>query len=139
MDRIKLGGWIALALLVALAAGWLWGSSRSWPMGARLARAETRLHLTDARARALAARVDLYSLNFGAAAQNLSGAAEAVNRALPLVEDAEDGSARAERLRVALAALEDARQAAGRLDPAAHTSATRALQAISDAARTPAE
>src|SRR5436190_23478342 len=67
---VKIVGAVALAMILAVAGGWAWGRSGRAGMEERLAACDLRLRFTDAKSRILGGRVDLYSLNFGAAAQN---------------------------------------------------------------------
>jgi hypothetical protein len=126
---LKTVGAIAIALIVALAAGWLWGSSGRRDLEHRVATLELQNHLADARARLLAARVDLYTLNFGSAARNLETAKQPLEAAATAFE--QDGDAdRAKEARAALAAAEEARRLAAAVNQSAQASAERAVAAL---------
>jgi hypothetical protein len=131
---VKIVGAVALALVVAVAGGWLWGISGTRAAERRLAENDLRLRLTDARGRILGARVDLYSLNFGAAAQNFD-AARAVLASVIDTYEAGTTSPRADRLRAAIADLEEAKRLSGQMRQDSHVPADRAVQAVSAAAQ----
>jgi len=136
MRSLKIAGLIALGLALALAVGWLWGAAGRWPAERRVAEAELRLRLTDARSRVLGGRVDLYSLNFGSAAQNFEAARQIVSSTSDMLAAADAKDPRVERLRAALNDLAASQRFAAQMRQDAHTSAERALQAISAAAHT---
>jgi len=136
MRSLKIAGLIALGLALALAAGWLWGAAGRWPAERRVAEAELRLRLTDARSRVLGGRVDLYSLNFGSAAQNFEAARQIVSSTSDMLAAADAKDPRVERLRAALNDLTASQRFAAQMRQDAHTPAERALQAISAAAHT---
>jgi hypothetical protein len=92
----------------------------------RLRDTELRFQISDARARLLAARVDLYSLNFGAATENLEAAKIPIQAVIQRYE--RDGeSVRLTEAQGALAAVEDARRRAAKLDASAQTTCRRKL------------
>ena len=64
MNRVKIGAGIAVALLVALLAAWLWGSSGKGDLQRALDLAELRNDLLAARGALLSARVDLYIVSY---------------------------------------------------------------------------
>ena len=97
MRSLKIAGLIALGLALALAVGWLWGAAGRWPAERRVAEAELRLRLTDARSRVLGGRVDLYSLNFGSAAQNFEAARQIVSSTSDMLAAADAKDPRVER------------------------------------------
>jgi len=136
MRSLKIAGLIALGLALALAVGWLWGAAGRWPAERRVAEAELRLRLTDARSRVLGGRVDLYSLNFGSAAQNFEAARQIVSSTSDMLAAADAKDPRVERLRAALNDLTASQRFAAQMRQDAHTPAGRALQAISAAAHT---
>jgi len=122
-----------LAMLVALAlavlGGWLWGVAGRSRTEAVLTRASVGLHLANARGNMLAARVDLFEVNFGNASRSLESAtadlltaAEAFDR-LRLKDQAAAA-------REVAARVEEAKQLAGRLDQAANTRLAEALRLI---------
>jgi hypothetical protein len=131
---VKIVGAVVLAVLVAAASGWLWGVSGTRAAERRLAEQDLRLRLTDARSRILGARVDLYSLNFGAAAQNLEGARQVLASVIATYETGTT-SPRAEQLRAAMTDLEGAMRIAAQMRQDAHVPADRAARAVSAAAQ----
>ena len=131
---LKIIGGVTLALLVALAGGYVWGSSGRLELQSRLHDMELRVQVSDARARLLAARVDLYSLNFGAATQNLEAAKIPLQAVVQRYEG--DGeTARVTEARNALASIEKARRLAAQLDQSAQGAAADALAALERATR----
>ena len=68
MKQLKLAGIGLLVALTVLAAGYLWGARGRWAAEERLGTMERQWRLADARREALAGSVDIYKLNFGAAA-----------------------------------------------------------------------
>lgn len=131
---LKIVGAVALALVLALASGWVWGASGKVELQTQLEETTLRLHLADARARLLAARVDLYSLNFGAATENLEASKIPLEGALNRFERDGDAS-RAAHVRSVLSAAEEARSLAAQVNPGAQAAAERALAALGQAAR----
>ena len=132
MNRtLKLGLGIVVALLVALSAAWLWGSSGKGDLQRALDAAELRNDLLAARAAVLGARVDLYINNFGDASRDFeaarTGLRQAEGRFKTLGRD-ED----VKRLGVALARIDEAQQFAGKLDQTANARATEALKPIDE-------
>ena len=124
---------IALVAVVALAAavggGWFWGASGRWACEARLDQAGIRAEWLDARGALLAARVDLFELNFGRAGASAERAGKALDAlAGRLDEKGESADAAAAREAAAIAA--DARHMAGGLDQAANARFGEALAAL---------
>ena len=72
---------VSVALLAALAGGWLWGASGRVELGRALHSAEVRVDLTEARASLLAARVMLYENDFRAMSRHLEDARGFAGRA----------------------------------------------------------
>jgi hypothetical protein len=108
------------ALALAVLGGWVWGSAGGARAEDALARAGAGLHLSNARADLLAARVSLFELNFGEASRSLESAradlltaAEAFDR-LRLTDEAAAA-------RGAVARVNEAQQLAGRLDQSANS------------------
>jgi hypothetical protein len=133
---LKIIGAVALGFVLALAAGWAWGASGRLALQSRLDDSELRVHVTDARARLLQARVDLYSLNFGAATGNFESAKIPLEALIQRYEH--DGETdRVTEAQAALRAVEDARRLAAKLDQSAQGAATRALAALERATRPP--
>src|SRR5215210_974863 len=81
MNRLKFGAGIVVAVLIALSAAWLWGSSGKGDLQRALDLAELRNDLLAARGALLSARVDLYNVNFGDASRAFESARTALRRA----------------------------------------------------------
>jgi hypothetical protein len=132
MNRtLKLGLGIVVALVVALSAAWLWGSSGKRDLQRALDAAELRNDLLDARGAALSARVDLFIVNFGDASRDFEAARTALRRAesrLKTLGRDED----VKRVGVALGRIDEAQQLAGKLDQTANTRAADALKPVDE-------
>jgi hypothetical protein len=131
MNRLKLGLGIFVALVVALAAAWLWGSSGTRDLQRALDAAELRNDLLAARGAVLSARVDLYLVNFGDASRDFEAARTVLRQAEGRLKTAgrdED----VKRLAEALAKLDEAQQLAGKLDQTANARAAEALKPIDE-------
>ena len=116
-------------MMVALGAGWLWGSSGRWDAERIVWAAQLRSDLFEARSSVLGARVDLYNLNFGNASRQFEDAKGLLRRATERLKSAgreED----AKRLDSALARIDEAQKMAGRLDQGANSRAADAEQTI---------
>lgn len=125
----KIVGAAVLVAMLAFAGGWVWGTSGGRQAERELAGMRLRHDLMDARSRVLAARVDLYRLNFGSAATNLEEARVPLESAAAAF-DAEGDRERAAAMRRAMEAAEEARSLAARVDQAAQGAAERALTEI---------
>jgi hypothetical protein len=130
----KIAGAVALAVLVALGVGWVWGRSGHSALEAEVAKKDLRLRLADAKGRILGGRVDLYSLNFGAAAQNFEAAQGVVQSILATWEPA-GTSERAQQLKAVQSELHQAKSLAASMRQDAQAPADRAMRALSAAAR----
>lgn len=122
---------VSVALVVALGVGWLWGSSGRWEAGRTAQEAELRSDLVQARGSALAARVDIYNVNFGDASRHLEEAKVPLRRAAERLRS----SGRTEvatRLDPALAKIDEAQGLAGRLDQGANARAAEGVKTIDD-------
>lgn len=132
MNRtLKLGLAIVVALVVALLAAWLWGSSGKRDLQRALDAAELRNDLLDARGAALSARVDLYIVNFGDASRDFEAARTALRRAesrLKTLGRDED----VKRVGLALGRIDEAQQLAGKLDQTANARAAEALKPVDE-------
>ena len=127
--NMKLGSWIALAVVVAALIGWMVGATgRSAREEARVV-AEQRADMTHARALILEGRVSLYQSNFGDASLKF----EAARAALEGIQTQLRETGQAERagaLQIAIAHVRDAQRLAASFDASAHTPADEALKAI---------
>ena len=110
---------LLMALLLAVAGGWVWGAAGRSRAEESLGQTGVRLHLTAARAAILEARVHLFEINFGDASRSLENA----RGDLKAAAGAFDRSGRQEAavaVRAALARVDEAQQLAGRLDQTAN-------------------
>ena len=129
--RIKLILGIFVAVMVALLAGWAWGTwSHSGTAGA-LQTAELRGELLGARAATLDARVAIYSVNFGEASAHLENARGLLRRADERLK-ALGRAGEAAQVAAALAAIDDAQRMAGKLDQNANTRAGDAAKVLAE-------
>ncbi len=122
---------VAVALLVALFAGWIWGTSGKSELGRDLQAAELRDNLHEARAAVLDARLDIYSVNFGDASRHLEAARTALGAAagrLARVDRAED----TKRLALASTRIDEAQRLAGQLNQDANSRGADAAAAIDE-------
>jgi hypothetical protein len=129
ITKLVLG--IFVGLLVALGVGWLWGASGRWAVGRALQAAELRSDLFEARSSVLAARVDLYNVNFGDASLHLEDAKGLLRHATEQLKSA-GRTDDAKRLDPALAQIDEAQRLAGRLDQAANARAADAVKTIDE-------
>jgi hypothetical protein len=120
---------VIAVVLVALLAGFLWGASGKSTLDRALQRSELRNELLDARAAALAARIDVYNTNFGEASRHLEDARSVAGRAAQRL-DALGRDDDLKRLESALASIEEAQRLAAKLDLAANARAGDASKAI---------
>jgi len=127
--RLVLG--IAVGLVVALVAGWIWGTSGRSDMVRALQNSELRSELLGARAAVLDARVAIYSVNFGEASRHLEGARGLLGRAderlKRLGRDDE-----LKHVQTAMAGIDDAQRMAGKLDQNANSRAGETAKIIAD-------
>ncbi len=129
MAKLVLG--IAVGLVAALLAGWIWGSSGRSDVARTLQTAELRGELLGARAAVLDARVAVYSVNFGEASRHLENARGLLGRA----DERLKGLGRDEavkQLEAALAHVNDAQRMAGKLDQSANSRAGDAARILAD-------
>jgi len=120
---------VVAVVLVALLTGFLWGASGRSTLDRALQRSELRNELLDARAAALAARIDVYNTNFGEASRHLEEARSVAGRAAQRL-DALGRDDDLKQLQSALGSIEEAQRLAGKLDLAANTRAGDAAKAI---------
>jgi hypothetical protein len=127
--QAKLALGVLVAVVVALAAGWLWGASGKSDLQTRARNAELRLHVTEAHGHVLEARVHLYDLNFGDASRHLEQAKLPLQRARQGLEDRRQREV-AKVADEALMHIEDSQKLAGQLDQGANHRAGQAASAI---------
>jgi hypothetical protein len=124
---------LVLAMLAALAlavlGGWIWGAAGQSRTEAALARADVGLHLANARADMLAARVSLFEVNFGDASRELEDARADLLAAAAAFDNLRLKPEAAAARDVA-ARVDDARQMAGRLDQSANTRLAEAIRLL---------
>lgn len=136
MMPLKRVGIYAGAALVILLAGYVWGWTGRRSAERELARANARLELSDARRLALAGSVDLYKLNFGAAAAHFENARATADRARAAMPDS-GSTVDPGDLAAAVSALDEARALAAKLDQAAGQKAASAVALLDKAASAP--
>ena len=129
MATARAGLIVIAVVLVALLTGFLWGSSGKSTLDRALERSELRNELLDARAAALAARIDIYNTNFGEAGRHLEDARSIAERAAQRL-DALGRDDDLKQLQAATASLEDAQRLAAKLDLSANARAGDAAKAI---------
>ena len=120
-----------VGILVALAAGWVWGSSGRSELDRAVQAAELRSDLFEARSAVLAARVDLYNVNFGNASRNLESAKSVLGRVSERLGNT-GREEEAKRLEPALTQINEAQELAGRFDQSANARAGNVAQAIDE-------
>ena len=129
MAKLVLG--IAVGLVVALLAGWIWGASGRSEMARALQTSELRSELLGARAAVLDARVAIYSVNFGEASRHLEDARGLLGRADERLKSlGRDDEVR--RVETALASIDEAQRMAGKLDQSANSRAGEAAKMVAD-------
>ena len=129
MAKLVLG--IAVGLLVALLAVWIWGASGRSDMARALQTSELRGELLGARAAVLDARVAIYSVNFGEASRHLENARGLLGRADERLKSlGRDDAVR--QVQTALASIDDAQRMTGKLDQSANSRAGEAAKIVAD-------
>jgi hypothetical protein len=136
MTRLKQWGMMAGVALAVLAAGYVWGSWGRRAAERELVRSNALLALGEARRNALSGSLDLYKLNFGAAATHFETARATTDRARGLLTDAGSTADPAD-LTAAITALDEARALAAKLDQAAGQKAASAMTLLDKAASAP--
>jgi hypothetical protein len=136
MTQLKRVGMAAGIALLILAAGYVWGAWGRRAAERQLARSAALLALSDARRNALAGSVDLYKLNFGAAATHFETARAAADRAKVLLADAGSTADPAD-VAAAVTSLDEARALAAKLDQAAGQKAAAAVALLDKSAAAP--
>ncbi len=132
MSKMKIALFALIGLLVAVGAGWLWGSWGRWSSERQAQDAELRVQLADARASLLSARVNLFEINFGKASTDLEHARQSMSAAAGLLDKA-GRSGEAASVRQALTKAGEAQQLAGAVDQTAGARAAEALAALARA------
>lgn len=120
---------LLLALAFAVAGGWVWGAAGRSRAEDALAKAGAGLHLAHAQGDLLAARVNLFELNFGEALKSL----ERSRADLTTVAETFDRmrlTQEAAAAREAVARVVEAQRLAGRLDQAANTRIAEAIRLL---------
>jgi hypothetical protein len=132
MTKMKMVMFALVGLLVAVGAGWVWGSWGRWAAEGNLRDAQLSVELTEARASLLSARVNLFEINFGSASADLERAKQAMSAAAGLLDKAGRAD-EAASVRQALAKAGEAQQLAGAVDQTASARAADALAALARA------
>lgn len=131
MTKTKLGLFIALGVLLAAFAGWLYGWSGTRPLAREAAAKTLRLQLTEARMKILDARVDVYTANFGNASRNLEHAKGPLQAArVTLRSSGPDGAAA--KIDEAITRAAEAQQLASKFSQDANGRAGQASQLIDE-------
>lgn len=120
---------LLVALLLAALGGWIWGAAGRARAEEALVQSGLRLHLANARAGILGARVDLFEVNFGDASRSLEGARADLQTAAQAL-DRLGRTAESKAARDALARVEQAQQLAGRLDQTANARLADAIRLL---------
>jgi hypothetical protein len=131
MTRAKVGLFIALGVIVAALAGWLYGWSGTRPLRAELDASRLRMELVQSRMHILDARVDVFTANFGNASRNLESAKPVIQAARVRLE----GQGRPElaaKLETALQRMTDAQQLASKFNQDANSRAGEATRLIDE-------
>jgi hypothetical protein len=129
MSKMKIALFALIGLLVAVGAGWIWGSWGRWAAERQAQSAELRVQLAEARASLLSARVNLFEINFGKASADLERAKQAMSAAAGLLDKA-GRTGEAASVREALAKGSEAQRLAGAVDQTASARAAEALAAL---------
>jgi hypothetical protein len=138
MMKAKLVLGIALGLLVALSAGWIWGASGRSTAVRALQASELRGNLLAARAAVLDARVAIYNTNFGEASGHLADARGLLGRAADRLTSLGLND-ELTQVQVAQSSIDEAQGMAGRLDQAANTRAGEAARILAAVVETEAK
>jgi len=136
MTRLKQWGVMAGVALAVLAAGYVWGAWGRRAAERELARSNALVALGEARRNALSGSLDLYKLNFGAAATHFETARATTDRARGMLTDLGSSADQAD-LAAAITALDEARALAAKLDQAAGQKAASATALLDKAASAP--
>ncbi|MGH9162846.1 MAG: hypothetical protein ACRD2X_23020 [Vicinamibacteraceae bacterium] len=129
MNKVKWALWITGALLVALLAGYLYGWWGSSTFEQQRDRALLRLHLSQATALVLDARVNVYTTNFGNASRQLEQAKRYLANARPLLQRHASRD-QVPNLEQAVKLIEQAQALTQKFDQAANGQAERAVELL---------
>jgi hypothetical protein len=132
MTKMKTALVALVVVLAALGGGWLWGAWGRWASEAQLREAVLHAQLAEARAALLAARVDVFEINFGKASADLEAAKTSLRAAAGRLEQSGKVDATA-AVREAMSKAGEAQQLAGRVDQTAGARAAEALAALARA------
>ena len=131
---MKFVGWIAGAVVLAGAAGWVWGASGKSAVELERRAIEERAALTEARALVLDGRVSLFLSNFGDASRHFQAAGVILVSAQRRLRETSQAE-RAGQLEIVLAHLRDALRLSTALDQGAQNAADQALQTLKSVVR----
>jgi hypothetical protein len=120
---------VVVLLLVALGAGFAWGTSGRGAAQGALDDVRQQLDVADARGHILEARVSLYNVNFGDAQRQLDDAKAPLTKARDRAQ-AQGTKGAADAFTAALGHVQEAQRLASRLDQGANNRANEALKAI---------
>lgn len=134
MNYFRIALYILIGILVALLAGFLWGRAGRSTLEAQVDEARLRFDLAEGRADLLAARVDLFEVNFGRASQRLEAAKPVLRDAATRLTTLQRQDAAA-RLNTVITRVEQAQQQVGRLDQSANTGLGEAVLLLEQAAK----
>jgi hypothetical protein len=127
--NLRMALWVGLALLVAVAGGWLWGATGRWSAERTLEATELRNALLEARSLLLDARLGVYGLNFGDTVRSLEDSKARLQQAADRYrDDGRDDDLK--RVEEALTAIAEAQRMAGQLDQAANRRAADAAELV---------
>lgn len=118
-----------IALVVVFGLGYGWGAARRSAAESALSSVREQLDLSDARGRLFEARVSLYNNNFGDASRGLEEAKAPLRRLRQRYAD-DDRDDAVTAVDSALQHVDEAQRLAGKLDHAAHSKASDALEAL---------
>ena len=129
MNYLRISLYILIGILVALLAGFLWGRAGRSALQVQAGIQELAMDVAEARASLLAARVDLFEVNFGEASRELAAARswlqQGATRASAIGQD--DNAA---RLKNVAARLDQTQQQIARLDQSANTTLAEAIRLL---------
>lgn len=120
-----------IAVLVALLAGWLYGTFGGRAAERSLRTIELKNELLEARSAVLDARLDIYSINFGDASRHLEAARDQLQRATAQF-DSQDRDTDMTRLKTALTKIDEAQRLTGQLDQTGNARAGEAARLIAE-------